>query len=211
MGKHAHSIDDQVIRRMRSQRRNRAFTPADFLDLGSRASIDQALSRNARAGVIRKVGRGLYDVPQDHPVMGRLAPTTDAVVQAVARRSGLRIQASGAQTANALGLSDQVPVREVYSANVRRRRSIKIGKYSILLKPASTRTMATAGTVSGDVIQALRWIGRRNVDADTIVRLRRTLRDPAKAQLLKDRRYAPAWVADVLRQVAQPEKESAHG
>ena len=33
MGKHAQSIDHQVLRRMRSQRKDRAFTPAD-LDVG---------------------------------------------------------------------------------------------------------------------------------------------------------------------------------
>ena len=73
MPKHAKSIDSQILRRMRSRGKGRAFTPSDFLDLGTRAAVDQALSRNARAGRIRKVARGLYDVPRDHPVMGRLS------------------------------------------------------------------------------------------------------------------------------------------
>jgi hypothetical protein len=193
MSKHAKSIDSQILRRMRSRGKGHAFTPSDFLDLGTRAAVDQALSRNARAGRIRKVARGLYDVPRDHPVMGRLSPTTDAVVQAVARRTGLRLLPSGAHAANAFGLSDQVPVRAVYSADVRRSRLIKL---------------ATAGTVGGDLIQALRWLGRRNVDADTVTRLRRNLSATDKAKLLAQIHHAPAWVADVLRQVAAPEKES---
>lgn len=211
MGKHVQSIDSRILRRMRAGGKVAAFTPADFLDLGSRAAVDQALSRNARAGRIRKVARGLYDVPRDHPVLGRLAPTPDAVVKAVARRSGLRLLPSGGHAANAFGLSNQVPVREVYSADVRRPRSIKVGKYSILLKPASARTLATAGTVGGDLIQALRWIGRRNVDADTIARLRRNLGEADKAKLLEQIHHAPAWVADIMRQVAQPRKEPKHG
>jgi len=211
MPKHAKSIDSQILRRMRSRGKGRAFTPSDFLDLGTRAAVDQALSRNARAGRIRKVARGLYDVPRDHPVMGRLSPTTDAVVQAVARRTGLRLLPSGAHAANAFGLSDQVPVRAVYSADVRRSRLIKLGKSSILLQPAGARTLATAGTVGGDLIQALRWLGRSNVNADTVARLRRNLRATDKAKLLAQIHHAPAWVADVLRQVAAPEKEPAHG
>ena len=189
----------------------RVFTPADFLDLGSRAAVDQALSRNSRAARIRKVARGLYDVPRDHPRLGRLSATTDAVVQAVARRSGIRLLLSGAHAANAFGLTDQVPVRSVYSADVRRPRSIKVGKSSILLKPAGARTLATAGTVGGDLIQALRWIGRRHVNAGTVASLRRNLRDADKAKLLEQIHHAPAWVADVMRQVARPGKESDHG
>ncbi len=210
MGKHTQSIDSRILGRIRATRSGRAFTPADFLDLGPRTAVDQALSRNARAGRIRKVGRGLYDRPKVHPEIGTLAATTDALIQAVARRSGLRLQASGARTANALGLSDQVPMRTVYFTNGRQR-TIKAGKSIILLKPAGPRTMAAAGTVSGDVIQALRWMGRRNVGADTVARLKRNLRRTDKAQLLKGLRHAPAWVADVMRQVAQPGQEARHG
>lgn len=210
MKKHADSIDAAILGRFRSGKKGRVYAPADFLDLGSRATVDQALLRNCRAGRIRKIARGLYDVPKKHPVLGTLTASTEAVVLAVARRSGLRLQASGARAANALGLSDQVPLRTVYYSDGRRR-SIKIGNASILLKPAGTRTMAAAGTVSGDVIQALRWVGRRNVDADTIARLKRNLRRSDKAQLLKDLRFAPAWVADVMRQVAQSAKKKIHG
>lgn len=210
MKKHADSIDAAILGRFRSGKKGLVYAPADFLDLGSRATVDQALSRNCRAGRIRKVARGLYDVPKKHPVLGPLSPSAEAVVRAVARRSGLRLQASGARTANAMGLSDQVPLRTVYYSDGRQR-SIKIGNASILLKPAGPRTMAAAGTVSGDVIQALRWVGRRNVDADTIARLKRNLRRSDKAQLLKDLRFAPAWVADVMRQVAQSAKKKIHG
>ena len=37
-------------------------TPKDFLDLGSRAAVDQALSRLVKAGRLRRVGHGLYDI-----------------------------------------------------------------------------------------------------------------------------------------------------
>ena len=64
--------------------------------------------------------------------------------------------------------------------------------------------MATAGRISGTVIQALRWLGKRHVNDRTISALRRRLSDTDKQQLLDDVRYAPAWVADIMRSVAQP-------
>lgn len=102
-----------------------------------------------------------------------------------------------------LGLSTQVPVRTVFLTDSRSRK-VKLGKREIVLKNTSTRQMATAGRISGTVIQALRWIGQRQFDERMIQNLRRRLSDTDKQQLLKDLRYAPAWIAKVMREVAQP-------
>lgn len=58
-GPHASSIDAQVTQRIAQKGAGAVFTPADFLDLGSRNAVDLALSRRARAGTIRKLARGL--------------------------------------------------------------------------------------------------------------------------------------------------------
>lgn len=202
MGKHAQSIDSQILRRMRASGKGRAFTPADFLDLGPRAAVDQALSRNTRAGIIRKVARGIYDLPQDHPRLGRLSPTTDAVVQAVAKRSRLAVLPSGAHAANQLGLSDQVPVRPVYLTDGRRRR-FKVGASQVLLQHAAGRTLRTKHPVSATVIHALKWIGRQHVDDDTIARLQRNLKPELRAALLADAPQAPGWIADIFHRLAK--------
>ena len=70
--------------------------------------------------------------------------------------------------------------------------------------PTGLSQMATAGRVSGLVIQALRWLGATNVDNKIIGTLRRRLGPDEKKQLLADIRYAPAWVAHIMRQVAAP-------
>jgi hypothetical protein len=83
-------------------------------------------------------------------------------------------------------------------------RRVAIGKQELILKRTTPRNMATAGKASGLVIQALRDLGRRNVD-DTVVRtLKKKLSDDDKEQLIKDLRYAPAWIAEVMRKIAAP-------
>ena len=57
------SIADKIMKRVRRHGRGvRVYTPKDFLDLvarsGTRAAVDQALARLARAGTLRRVGRG---------------------------------------------------------------------------------------------------------------------------------------------------------
>lgn len=205
MKKHADSIDAAILDRIQSGAPGDVFAPTDFIDLGSRAAVDQALSRNCRAGLIRKASRGLYDVLHNHPLIGPLSSSPDAVIKAITRRDGIVLQPAGGRCANDLGISDQVPAKAVYLTNGRSRR-IQVGKSQITLKHASSRTMATAGTVSGHVIQALRWVGRRYVDDRIIAQLRRNLNANHKAQLMKDLCHAPAWVADIMRRVAAPTK-----
>ena len=84
-------------------------------------------------------------------------------------------------------------------------RAAQLGKQQILFRYATSRQMASAGRISGTVIQALRWPGRRQINGDTVSVLRRRLTDKDKKQLLRDLRFAPAWTADIMRRVAKPE------
>lgn len=203
MGKQADSVDSQVLAKIRQQGPGTVFTPADFVDLGPRNAVDLALSRNARAGAIRKLARGVYDLPRRDARFGDLSPSPDDVASALAGRDGARLQASGAHAANLLGLSDQVPVRLTFLTDGRSRR-VQLGRQQITLKHTTPKQMATAGRISGTVIQALRWLGRDHVDDKVVNTLRRRLSDADKRQLQQDLRYAPTWVADVMRRVATP-------
>jgi hypothetical protein len=133
--------------------------------------------------------------------MGRVAPPADAVARAIARRDAVRLQPAGAYAANVLGLSEQVPTRIVFLTDGPPRR-VKLGRREIVLKRTTPRNMATAGRTSGTVIQALRYLGQRHVDGKMLSILDRQLNAADRARLLKDLRYAPAWIADLLRPLA---------
>lgn len=178
------------------------FTPRHFLDLGARPAIASALKRHTDAGCIRLLARGLYDYPKQHPQLGNLAPAMDAVAKALAGRDAVRLQPSGAYAANLLGLSEQVPMKVVFLTDGPSRR-VRLGRQEIILKRTTPRNMATAGRTSGLVIHALRKLGQRYVDTVTVDTLKRRLNENDKRQLLKDLRYAPAWIAELMRQLAE--------
>lgn len=202
MGKHAQSVDSQVLARILGKGRGWVFTPRDFLDLGSRRAVGLALMRHSAAGTIRRLARGLYDYPRIDPRLGELAASTDEIANALKGRDSVRLQVSGGHAANQLGISDQVPMRTVFLTDGPSRK-VQIGRRQIVLKQTTPRQMATAGRVSGTVIQALRWLGQHNVDERIVKALRRNLAQSDKQQLLKDLRHAPAWVAEVMRKIAQ--------
>lgn len=177
-------------------------TPSQLLALGNRRAVDTALSRLVASGQLRRVARGLYDVPRHDPQIGLLAAPVEAIVNAVALRDGVRIQPSGAWAANRLGLSTQVPMQPVFLTDGPRR-EIVLGKLKIRFRHTTPRNMATAGRLSGLVIQALRWLGREYVDADMVRILRARIDAAGRAELLADIGSAPAWIGEVMREVAR--------
>ncbi|MBL8138121.1 MAG: hypothetical protein JNL48_15965 [Acidobacteria bacterium] len=85
-----------------------------------------------------------------------------------------------------------------------RSRRVQLGRQQVILKHTTPRQMATAGRISGTVIQALRWLGRDHVNDNVVSTLRRRLSDADKGQLHRELRWAPTWVGDVLRRIAAP-------
>jgi hypothetical protein len=174
------------------------FTPADLDDLGSRTAVASALTRKNKAGQVRQVSRGIY---QSLPGPEAAWPSVEEIVAAVQSRHSIRVQPTGAYAANALGLSDQVPMRVTFLTDGVVR-TIKLGRATITFRRTTPRNMATAGRASGLVIQALRWLGREHVTGAHVRTLRKKLSDADKRQLLADRRHAPAWIAEWMARVA---------
>jgi len=199
------SVYEKLWRQVEKRGCGAVFVTREFLELGSRAAVDEALSRLAKKGHIRRLGRGLYDYPRLHPVLGPVPADPDLVATALARKTGSRIQSDGARAANALGLSTQVAARPVYLTDGRRR-TLQIGGQTIELRHASPRSLAGAGRIEGTVIQALRHLGRDHIGAETIKQLRQTLSAREKAALRREAGNAPGWLIPTLQEIARPEK-----
>src|SRR5260370_4972904 len=104
-----------MLSRIWGNRRGWAFSQADFADLAPRPTLDSALHRREREGVIRRVIWGVYDYPRHSKALrGPVSPDIDQVAHALARKFAWRIQPDGATAQNLLGLSTQVPARVVY-------------------------------------------------------------------------------------------------
>src|SRR5436309_7382402 len=200
--KNPQSIDSRLLAAIHGRGRGSVFVSADFLDLGSREAIDIALHRLARKGTIRRLARGVYDFPKQHPVLGLLSPSAVAVAKALAGRDRTRLQPAGAYAANALGLSEQVPARAVFLTDGPSR-TVKIGQTTIQLRRTTARNMAAAGRLSGLLIQALRELGKEHVTPARREQLKRSLPAEKRHELVKDLKFAPAWMHPIFRELAE--------
>ena len=195
------TLTDTLLNRIKATGEGAIFGNSDFLDLGSRAAVDQTLSRLARRGIIRRLRPGLYDYPRQSRV-GQLSPDPGAVATALSKKSEGRLLASGAYAANLLGLSTQVPARIVYYTDGDDNR-VTVGNQTIELRHAGPRRMAGAGKVSGLVIQALRYFGKDNVGSDIVDKLRSTLTESDRALLRQDLSLAAGWLRPILTRIAE--------
>ena len=153
-----------------------------------------------RQGDIRRLARGLYDYPRKHPDFGDMPPNVNRITAALAEKDNLKIQPSGAYAANLLGLLDQVPAKIALLTDGSTR-VVQVGNWHIMFRKTSPKNMATAGRVSGLVIQALRYMKQRNIDERVINSLKRRLSPDDKKQLINDIRYAPAWIGERFKQI----------
>ena len=190
------SVPDQIMRRARAGGRGGVFTPRDFMDIGARTAVDQALSRLVTQGKLRRLVRGLYDFPTVHPKLGPLSPAPDVVAQALVRETGSRLQIDGARAANALGLSEQVPATSSYLTDGPSRRVV-LGQRVITVRHASPKHRVAPGSAAGTVVQALRHLGPARA-ADVARVATRCLSARDKKTLAAVTVHAPAWMRPTL-------------
>lgn len=198
-------ISDRIMRRARAQTAHRTrlvFMAQDFMDFGGRAAVDQALSRLTRAGALRRVGRGMYDIPKVNPLLKKpAAPDIGAVVDAVARRDDITIVPSGLASANKLGLTNAVPARNDYLTNGSSR-TLKVGNRVVRLRHANPKLVALKDRPSGDVVRALHWLGQDVASDDKVVnKLRAQLSSDVKHDLARARPLLAGWTAKVADRV----------
>jgi hypothetical protein len=176
-----------------------------FLDIGTRASVDQALSRLSRAGVLRRVGRGLYDLPRSHPWFGTLSPQAEKAAETMAARTGQKLRMSEAASANALGLSEQVPGKLVFQTDGRSRK-LRIAGQEVELRHRSLREMALSAHPTAMIVSALRSLGKDHVNLRLLDKLRANLSEKDRRILLKELPLVAAWMHPFLRYLATGKK-----
>ena len=175
------------------------LSPKEFLHLGNRAAIDQAFSRWTQEGKLLRVARGIYVAPVSSR-FGTRAPSPEKVTQSLAVQNGEVVAAHGATAANALGLTQQMPIREVYVTSGRTRK-LQLGRSEVLVKHVPRWMLALGTGPAGAAVRALAWMGPKHAGR-SLAALRRTL-PPSEWQALTSSRAAlPSWMARAIGEEA---------
>src|SRR6266851_365560 len=150
------------------------FTSTQFKGLGTRASVDQTLSRLVKQGEMVRVSRGVFVRPKKSRYVGQVMPEPSKVAQAIANAHGETIQVQGAEAARLLGLTTQMPLQAVFYTSGPNRK-LKLGNLQLTLKHVAQRKLALAGKPSGLALSALWYLGKGQVSTGTIKTIRAKL------------------------------------
>lgn len=196
------ALPETILQHVRSLPEGSVVSPKEFLHLGRRSAVDQAFSHLAKSGKLLRVAHGTYTAP----VCGRFgnrSPAPEKVVKALAALRGEIVVPHGASAANTLGLTQQVPIREVYLTSGRTR-TVKLGRSEVLVKHAPRWMLELGPRPAGAAVRALAWIGPAHV-AESLASLRRTLSRSEWQTLASARLMLPGWMARAIG------KEAADG
>lgn len=173
------------------------FTTKNFLGLGPRASIDQALSRLARKGTIIRLTSGIFVRSQENKYIGKVMPQPNKIVEVYAHSMGITVQVHGAEAARLFGLSTQAPTQPIYYTSGPSRQ-FKIGKLIFILKHVSPKKLVFAGTKIGLAISALWFLGKEQVDFKAIETILHYLTQSEKEELHAAISSMPGWMSKAI-------------
>jgi hypothetical protein len=171
------------------------LSPKEFLHLGSRAAINKTLSRLARDGKLLRVSRGAYVRPHQGR-FGVRPPSTESVLQGIEASRGETVVPHGATEANALGLTTQVPIQEVFLTSGASR-TIHLGSRCVELKHGNRWQLLLGKRPAGQVIRALAWLGPEAAPA-ALEQLQSRLLEAEWEAVYSARDALPSWMAKVV-------------
>jgi hypothetical protein len=211
-------LKNQILARISAGARSSVWTPNDFIDLGTYDAVRKTLQRLTVANEMRRIDDGLYDRPAPNPLTRQQnPPDARQVIDAIARRSQIRVLVDGMTAANDLGLTNAVPAKIIIHTDARLK-PIKLGNLSIDFKHTAPSKLYWAGRPAMRVVQALHWLKDVLSDDQENHRVRAILKrlfnnENAGQQITDDLRNGlgslPIWMQDFLRPLLTDQSEAA--
>lgn len=165
--------------------------------------IGVCLSRLEEEKVILRVLRGVYYKPAYSRLLDEyIAPSPDAVAQAIARNFGWTIVPCGDTALNLLGLSTQVPAVWSYVSDGPYK-EYSYDSTTIKFKHTTNKVLSKISTKTALVIQALKTLGKENINDKTVSAIRSGTTEKERRAMLTEAQYATAWIYEIIKTICR--------
>ncbi|MFK4754658.1 DUF6088 family protein [Oceanobacter antarcticus] len=150
------SVAMKVSSRVNHMKRGVPFSITGFYSLGSRTSVQKAMSRLAQESVVERVSKGFYVRPKPLPSMPSIKTTASAeqVAKVWAREHGYKLVSQGQEAAYRLGFQTQAPMKTVYWSNGPSR-EFRIGNQVVEVRHISGQKLRWEKTPEGMLLRGL--------------------------------------------------------
>lgn len=192
------SIQSRIENKIKSMKRGSILFPSNFDDKGNVEVVKKSLLRLENKKFLVRLAHGIYLYPKQDKLLGILYPTIEEIAVAIAERDKARIIPTGTTALNKLGLSTQIPMNIVFLTDGAPR-SIVVGKRTIKLKRTSPKNLAVKGEITSLIIQALKEIGKDNITAEQLEKIKIQLEKEKQEIIAHDAKLAPAWISKIMK------------
>ena len=189
---------DEIVRFAKQNGNGFAFSASDLPNYGSRTMVDKTLCVMARTGKIRRVMRGIYDLPTWSDVLKKeAAPDLEAVANALARKFGWTLLPCDEGAMNGFGLSTQIPARKVF-LSTGPSRIYKVGRNAIEFRHRCFRETEIPDENAQMVVRALKGLGREYATKEIVTNMASRYSDAEWRQICESSQRVSSWIRDLV-------------
>jgi len=195
------SIKKQILTKIIEHPPGWAFSAYDFIQEYKRREIDESFSYLTEDGKIRRVIRGIYDNPGYSELLKmKVSPDINQVVNALIRKNNWKIYPNGDTALNYLGLSTQVPAKDLYLTDGPSNKYY-IGRKCIEFKHISQKESAVKYATTTLVIQSIKAIGEKQITQEFLDLLAQKFTKEEWAQIKVDASNSTGWVYKIIKEI----------
>lgn len=178
------------------------FTHIDFKHLGNLPTIERVLSRLVLSGEIKRIRRGIYYIPETSR-WGEVPPSQSNIIKALSRAYETDFIPDGANALYQLGLTQQVPMKQVYLTD-KQISPITIGKTIIEFKKVSSKKLSGAKSGVSSYLSAIEYLGKEETQQeDTKLKIANIMNKQIAKELEKASQLRAAWIREVVQDIIQ--------
>jgi hypothetical protein len=163
------SISVLVSNRVSRMKRGIPFSIEKFYTLGTTTSVQKAMSRLAKQGIIVRVAKGIYSRPKPLASFPSIKITAKAedVAKTWARTNHYKLVPQGLEAAYRLGMQTQAPIKSVYWTTGPSR-EFKIGNEVVQVKHTTATKLRWENKPEGTFLRGLLSLSPEHTSVSTL-------------------------------------------
>lgn len=193
------TIATQIKNRIENAKEGTVFVASDFADITKNSTVGVYLNRLEAQGKIRRIFRGVYEKPIYNKFLQEyISVSPNKVAKALARSFGWTITPCGDTALNVLGLSTQVPASWVYVSDGLYK-EYTYDNITIKFKKTTNKEVSNLSQKTALVVQALKALGKEDIDETIIKKLKTDLSKMEKQTMLEEAKPVTAWIYEFIK------------
>ncbi len=175
------------------------FTLNDFYEAGKYDAVRKVISRLVRENKIIRVKSGVYQKPNYSTFLKEnITVSPDDAANIIAKKNNWTIVPANDAALNLIGLTTQIPAKYIYASDGPNRKVQLDNGFVLEFRSRTNREIAGLSFKSRLVIEALKTLGKNNINEKIKNELRKQLNALEIKKLKKESLGSRNWIREII-------------